>query len=693
MNSKTSLFNKAVYKTNIKRYGFIFAIYFFITEVLIDFFYLGNTTIVSKDPSSSKVLDFLYYPIDDMGFYYLFTVTIVSVLMAMVLFAYIRNEKALTILHAMPVSRKSLYFSNYAVFGSLMAVTMAIHFIFVSIHMIIKGVPVTLVLGVMGMRFIMLMLLAMTVFAFTTFIGMLVSHFILQGALVMMFFGLPFMLYELFMVLLSMIVIGYDMNFSTDKLDMRLTPYYFLSDISFLYKDMFSGFNEKFNLFHFRIATLSIVLSLVMLVASLVFGYILYQKRDLEKCNEFFAFDMAKHLITFIVVTLLSLILASIAGALSMDISNSKLGIYIGAFIGVLIAYVVMKLIAEKSVQFWKFIPRGLIFGSLLCLILFVVDLDVIGYEKWTPARDEIEYAYIYSGSMPLSMIEREHGFSSENMDSRYSWTPLIAKLSGEDLDEVFEMQVRAVDIERGALDVEMYSRDSLGIKYILKSGKVVERNYELSEMEVEDMLRECRNMSSNIEALSDDFDAKMAEFAYQEIGIGGISSSVFDIKGDEIAGFLAAVKKDYINDVLGDVGEGKSMLLAVYAYSPSNGYDELKVMSNYDNTIAWLKTNGYADAFDDDVAKVERVSESELPSEIYVYKLYAKGDEDLLFIMRDRSMISRCLEIDWGEEAENREGDFVLRLDYYRPDNGGYITHFVREDMVDILFAVMDER
>ncbi len=692
MNSKTSLFNKAVYKTNIKRYGFIFAIYFFITEVLMDFFYLGSRAMVSTELNASRPVEFYYFRTDDMAFYYLFTITILSVLMAMVLFAYIRKEKALTTLHAMPVSRKSLYFSNYAVFASLMAVTMAIHFIFVSIHLIIKGAPAVEAFGVMGMRFLMMMLLAMTVFAFATFIGMLVSHFILQGALVMLLFALPFMLYELFMALLSMIVIGYDMNFTTDKLDMRLTPYYFLSDITFLYKDMFSGFNEEFTIFHFRIGTLSIVLTLIMLVTSVVFGYILYQKRDLEKCNEFFAFDVAKHIITFIVVAVLSLILASIAGALSMDASNSKLGIYIGAFLGVLLAYVVMKLIAEKSVQVWKFIPRGMIFGAALCLILLVVDLDVIGYEKRTPPREEIEYAYIYEGSMNMYMLEREYGFSEDKTYNRSSWLPLIAKLSGEDLDTIFELQTRAVDIERGAFDIDMYGRDALGIKYVLKSGKVIERSYELSDVEVEDMIRECINLPSNIEALSRDFDKKMEEADYDKLSING-EDEMLDIRTSDIDAFLAEIKKDYINDTLGDVGEGKTGLAVIFAFSPNHGYDEIKLLSNYDNSIAWLKENGYGSVIDKDIAKVEGVNESEIPSEIYVYKIYASGDEDLIFTVRDRAMINRFLEIDWGEEAENSEGDFVLRLDYYRPDNGGYVTHPIKEGMLDSLFAVMDER
>ncbi len=674
MNLKTSLYNKAVFNTNFRRFAFIFAIYLFVSEVIMDYFYLGFRYISSIENMGNPI--YLYDFIDEMGMYYLFTITPLSVIMSIVFFHYIQKEKALTTLHSMPVSRKSIYFSNYALFTTLMSATLFLHFLFVSLHLTLgKGLPAGEVFGVMGVKFLTTLLLALTVFAFTTLIGMIVSNFILQGALVMLLFGLPFVLARLVDVLLETVVIGYYSVLNGTYIDFRISPYYFLADLSLLYKNP-SGGNLDPTAFAFNIDKMSIILSLATLLISFVLGYVLYKKRDLERCRDFIVFGWAKHALIALITILASLILANMLGIIGRETGAGNYTIYIGAFVGALLGYIIMKLISEKSVSILKFVPKGLICGAAALVILFVVDMDVFGYERYMPSPDKVEVAYV-GFSDNLDFMEEAYG-------RIWIGNSEIAKLSGADIEILEQRQAQILEDIRTRDNSDYYS--AINIFYILDSGKVVHRKYRINEEYFANLMDEFIVLDSNKMFLSENYDVKTSDGNLQSPHIYGDNGVIFDLEEDDYKELLKEYKKDYLYYLCSnreDAGEGIVTIVSYSKMIDENMEDiNFVIHDKYTNSIKWLEENGYASIL---VPEEDEINESDLKIySIGVYNIDENGDENLLFSIRDANRIAEISNINFEASADSSAEFKPLKMLRFWYGSGENREIYLTEELLD---------
>ncbi len=277
-DTKAKFFNKAVYKTYMKRYAFIAILYFFVTQVIINFLYLSTNASKYKY-DIIKGVDKNYRVVENTDIYYLLTITIISVVFALVLFSYMQNEKSLTMLQSMPVSRKSLYFTNYLVFISLMVAMLLLDTILLIVHFSFLAYPFGEIALYLLIKFVFKLLLAIAVFSFTVFIGMIVSNFVLQTALVMIFFGLPMILYRLADNMFKYIILGYVSGQTYSSFDMKISPYFFLAEPfargTYINGNLVRGIFEN--------KGFSVMLTILMIVLSFVFAYYTYKKRELVR--------------------------------------------------------------------------------------------------------------------------------------------------------------------------------------------------------------------------------------------------------------------------------------------------------------------------------------------------------------------------------------------------------------------------
>ncbi len=601
MKSKGQIFNNAVLKMSIKRYGFIFAIYFFITEIALNYLYLGSIIRwMGADDTGSELV---YMSLSGMNVYYILTLTVLSVVMGVAIFHYIHDEKALTSLHAMPVSRKSLYFTNYIVYAGLTAITLFADFVLTSVHLAFYLDKLQMGMGeILWLIFIQTVLrfiVAMAVFAFTVFIGMMVSNFILQIALVMVFFGVPAVIYQMANQLFNYLLVGYVSNSNRGgTLDVMLTPYYFLYDSINTNSFIFGiGYDETVQTTRFF--SYSLGLTILMFVVSMVAGYLLYKKRDLESCHEFIAFKRAKRIITLIIALMLSLVFANMIGFFNFSL-NMKVGVYIGAFIGSLLGYIIMKLIAEKSVNPLGFIPKGLIFSAIMVFILFLVDIDIMGYENHIPDKDEVEVVYIYENSW--------HSFDPDNADFWYEkvldpheGNEEIIKLSGDDLDELAKIHKELI---AATSEVEDWSRYGTQIIYKLKNGSVVVRSYrDMGQVDAEfsKKLMKLRALPSNMAYLEQEYDEYIDNYRAlifaESMQWGYLDGASRELApAEEILGLLEAYKQDELRLRR----ENKPLRNGTVVFSFGvDGIFELDVYSDYSTSLDYLEKTGHKDILD----------------------------------------------------------------------------------------------
>ncbi len=659
MNLKTSLsnlkngslFNKAFYKVNIKRFGFVFVLYFVISEVIIDFFYMS---LVGSPfwTNGLNAFESKYLFLDYMGYYYFFSVFFIAFVMALVLFSYVNNEKALTSLHAMPVSRRSLYFTNFAVFGSMTGLVLFVHFVFVSMHLVLKGYYLNEFIGYMILKYIVVMVLGLTVFAFTTFIGMLVSNFIIQAGLVFVFLGMPALVVELFKPILGVLINGYTIYEGKTSWDIISMPYYFLFRMMRFFDygevDSYAG-----------LELLSFSLAIIILVLSFVFGYILYQKRHLENCHDLIAFKWAKKIITIIISVILALIFANIVGVIvSISQAYKPALFYAGGAIGMFLGYIIMKMISEKSLSIHKFLIGGLISAGIVLITFFIIDLDIPSFEKYVPESSEVETAYVYSSYYALGEkeLEEEYGFARNSYSGFGINDNRVIKISGlEDLDKLKD---RHLDIVELVNDDNSVITKNFYITYLLKNGKSIRRSYGISEDELIQNIAYFKGFESNKNYLSDDFDRDILLAKYHSGFVYAEGTGMLPLTNKNLHEFLRIYKLDlldYITDKEQILLESRETIeyesMDILAYvtlieNDSNGKRyEYKIASRFTRTIDWLKQNGYKELFEENKRLDSNNISSSIDTKIIeIFSLDEDRNKSQICKVYDEVMVAKLL-------------------------------------------------
>lgn len=657
IDSRSKFFNKAIYKTYMKRYAFIAVLYLFVTQVIINFLYISTNG--KRYSIDIKGLAKNYKVVENISFYYVITITILSVIFALVLFSYLQNEKSLTMLQSMPVSRKSLYFTNYMVFITLMATVLFIDTILLSLHFAILSYPLGEITLFLLVKFVLKILLALAVFSFTVFIGMLVSNFVLQTALVMVFFGLPMILYSLVDNMFKYIILGYVSGQNYNSIDMKISPYYFLSEPfargSYVDGNLFVGsfLNKGFSIF----------MIILMIIISFVIGYYAYKKRELERCHEFIVFDLAKQVIVTIMALILSLIFANLMLTINeIGSAVSEVSVYISAFLGALIGYVIMRLIADKNIKILRYLPKSLVFASFVTGIMVLVGSNVLGYEDYIPKVDEVEYAFLYpadrfSGRMSADLLDermRELFYNLKNDDG-------IIKVDGNDIVLLEDAHRFLIDKQRKIV-VDNFYNSYMGtyVLYRLKNGKSVKRHY-MIKMDVEHAL-ELRHTESNKRFLSEAYDAhiNMLKNDMERKALAGAYISAYNtdqnlpaLDDEKFDSFLAEYKKDYINEL---INKGYTeQALDLFKVTASSNYNFI-VNSNFTNSIQWMRDNGYANVVDK--------SHIELPTSLSIYKEF-EFDKILLMQIDDKDNVAKIYNI-LNTNKDNEVGTSEYKSSYY---------------------------
>ncbi len=646
MKEKSSLFNGAVYNTNLRRYGFVFILYFFITELLMDYFYIGMSLRFDYADSTISELNTYFMPslLRGVGQYYIFTLTPLAVVMGVVLFDYLKKEKALTTLHAMPVSRKSLYFTNYIAFISATAFTLFLNFVFMSAHLAYYHLEIAKVLGFLSQLFLLELLLATAVFAFTVFMGMLVNNFIIQIGLVMVFFGAPVIIYQLGSQLFQYLLIGFTVMREGVSLDIKITPYYFLADLIFSYADQAHHWANN-SISSGETWLISLILTVLLLVVSLVAGYFLYMKKDLESCHELIATKRAKAVITVLIAIILALVFANIIGIFAISEAAGKAGIYIGAFVGAILGYLIMKMIAEKSLNPIKFIPKGLIFTAAILLVILAVDLDVFGYSNRVPEPEEVEYAYIYKNDWQRFDLEKLEHFYADSALARTEFDSRnIAKLAGDDVAKLNEVHRRLILETR---EEEVNDRYGTQVCYVLKNGKVINRSYvDLEQVDDAwmDTFAELRESPSNIEFLRADTEKFVDTYikSAREMVAANLAKPYFRgtfndeyiiVSIDELESLMRVYALDRV-DALNNENINFHSYIDMMEFGVGDK-QEFFVMPEFKRTLDWLEAHGYG--------YMTRPAVDGEMENINIFSL-RHGDRHLEYSIEDKEMMDNML-------------------------------------------------
>lgn len=571
MKSQTSFYNKAILKNNIKRFAYIGILYFVIHFLVVNFGMLMNAL------GTTNQMDNLLYKIPSG--WDVFILFFLPIILGIVLFRYIQDEKALATIHAFPVSRKTLFFSHMISFVILFGLPIVVNTLISYAILVSKGYPAIDLALHLSIYVIGMILSGMTIFYITVMFGMLVGSSVLQAVLTYVMMAIPVAIVEFGKILIGWTLKGFSTYLDDEALHLLMTPYYTIGR-------MVDASNTEFLVKAFLVI-------FIYLCFSAIASYVLYKKRNLERHHDLIAFDFAKIGFIGLLTVLITLTLANMLG--SMFYENRSLGVYVGVFFGALIGYGVTKMIAEKTVRIFVYYKSWLIVVGLFMLALVVVDFDLIGFESYVPNSEEVAYVVYGENSNPRQgrMTDESVLYGSEG-----NFELVFTEKSS--VQEVLNLHEAAIHAEQDlGYNNRVYRLD---LVYVLENGKRVSRMYENPQME-EGFARLHESEGYKLGRLKD-IEGIINHPRISTINVWGRGGQERNISPEKSSTLYEAYRKDFMQlsyweEISYDNWGTIDIAITVSDGSREQDYEilnyhSLNIWPSFEHTKVWLKKNGY---------------------------------------------------------------------------------------------------
>lgn len=552
MISKTSFFNKGIYKSTVKRYlwGAIlyFIMLFFTTSLQL---FLG---------SGYEYIGFSDYHLIFSGSYFtlpILFVLIVPTVASLLIFRFIHSKKQSVFIHSLPLSRNSIFISSLLAGLTLMIVPIILNGGILMIASLCKYKRLFSVLdclkwiGFNSLGIFMMFSCAVLASVMTgnTF-AMIGINGLIHGCLVLVALYVS-QIAEIF-------VYGYDSSGAF------LSTFIQNNFCSVIYEFSNTYFRESLSFYDYAVY-------IGASVALYAVSFVLYKKRRMETTGDVAGFKCLNPVFKYLVTTMSVMICFVIfSGYLE---SNPILCTAIIAITGVL-TYFVAEMLLKKTMNVaysWKGITVfAVIFAGIVTLISTT---SILGYETRVPKLSDIREVAVYE-----YYTEKEP----------YSSNKEIIKTAREIHRELVGGEIPILNDGFG-------KSTRIHIKYNLKNGKTISRNYWVSS-------RECENALNRLYSVEE--YKKLSEAVF--IDESRITRIYVD-KADEVVNnknvdnteLLEVLRKDILSLSYTDIhGEDECRYRIGIEYEVK--YDDetylravqLQITGKYNETLKWIESH-----------------------------------------------------------------------------------------------------
>ena len=584
MNLRTSCFNSAVFRSDVKRLWWVPALHTLSIFLLclLPFYIDYHEAIGLFGGASEQYINSALFQCSPVPYIILGILTVgISVL----LFSYLNSKSAVATMHAVPVKRKTLYITHIA-FG-LIALIVPI-LINGGILVIMRSNPnIAQVISMshIGAWISTQIAYAVVGFAFSVLIGMFTGNSVAHLVFTYIFAVLPFLVEAGLKYIMYLNLYGYVMN----DTNMAVAKYLYFSIDKLTEPTWF----------------------LLYMAYALVFfliGYLIYKIRNLENSSEVVAFPKLKPIFVYGVSMCFG-----VAGyfylAEIINVNNLFLALPFG-----LLGLVIANMLAKKS-----FTIKGILkptvalvvsVSALFCLFHF----DITGFEKRVPDAAKIESV----------SVTRRPPDSRRFVSSMYGRTVVpkdvyVPKMTKQqDIEAVLKFHSHKT-VEHTE---ESGNTDYLYVNYQLKDGKTMIRRYIVDYdddkdflkpiMETEENLKDrfpvLENSTENVTSISVEdarlnkafnsyFMKKDSDIEIANRLIDALKADLSQVTYEEFIDEIALPTYIEINYEIPLVYEGTDILVtdldAQRTFSDTNTY---YVRPSYKNTIALLTELGFYD-------------------------------------------------------------------------------------------------
>ncbi len=476
MRFENSCFNVPLFQKQVKRFSPLWGLYtfgLFLALPVMMFIMSQNMPKVELATTMHNVL-MQYSAVSGMIIQASY-----GILVAMAVWSYLYNNRSVSMIHALPLTRGTLFCTNY--------ITGLLFSIVPNVVMAGVGLLVQVAIGGLAVQPLFLALLTNTLYAvfffsMATLIAFITGSLLSLPVFYTIFNFVTFALSMLFRTLFEIFVYGYSMRGETalSRVCKYLSPPIALGqEVKVFYPPMPEGLTQAMrenyqNLQELRGLHVLAIYAVVGLVLTFC-AYQLYRRRPLETAGEVVAVGFLRPVFQYAVTFCLGLC-GALAFYYMFDFAsrqqNAFLPVFIFFAIWAVVGYYAATMLLEKSLRvFQKRRLVGAGAGVLaIAVFLLCTDMDIFRYEKYIPQAEEITNVDIWGwGDADLeSPAEIEAALALHQ-------SVLSHKSTSEQINWAYRNNEQGFTEAYGEGHMVGFS-----MEYFLENGKIVSRRYEI---------------------------------------------------------------------------------------------------------------------------------------------------------------------------------------------------------------------
>jgi ABC-2 type transport system permease protein len=592
MRFKTSLFNKGLFFSDLKRFWWVSFLY-----AIVLFFNLPfNHLMLGSREMDEWQVKMLQRSLDFSGGaneLQILLILVVPVVLATLLFKYLMTARSTAMMHSLPFTKKALFITH----SSAGLFLLVIPVIFTAIVMMVLQAVTFLqqyytlinVLTWLGYT----LLFSLLVYAAAVFVGMFTGNSIAHIVFNYIFHILPLGLFFLINFTLKQMLYGYP------YLDIRGS---FLENLPIVM--LVDGrINGAFTAGH-------IAGYLFGTVVLFVLAYYLYKIRKAEAAGDLVAFPIIRPVFKYGVTFSFMLL----GGVYFSEISQGDFTIMmLGYVISSLLGYWIAEVLVQRSLKVWGAYKGYLLYAAIVIVAIGVITADVTGYERRVPAPDQVEKVYLAPGLYAwINRDEKSVDISNGQEITYYSTAYMSGLYQFQTAENIEKMTMLHKQLTEDPHKMEGPQRY---IIYSLKNGKTMIRQYPIDE----------KHYARELKPIYESMEYKQARFPVLTQDLAEIKMIEIDddrtpkegallVDNAQIAEFIEALRQDIVEATFEDLIRNNRNYVSIEITSTKEKSYHYVLDENYRHVIDWLKNENL---YDKTILLPEEIESASLEKEI----------------------------------------------------------------------------
>ncbi len=649
MKLKTSLFDKGILQSDLKRFWWIGALYAVLLFLAVPFRFMTQTLpipveeqwrwhaldgLLRLEAGGSSYNSFNGLPVQTL------LICAVPVFLAVMLFRYLHSPRAVGMVHSLPVKRTTLLGSHTASGILLFSAPVLLSGIVLAALALFTGLGEYYGLVQVAQWAGWTLLYDLFLFSAAVFVGMFTGNALAQAGFTYILNILPFGLYLLVACNLEKLLYGFDASALSNGWA-RVLP---------LMRVVFSdkGFSWGEGAVYFLIV-----------LALLAGAGLAYRLRKSEAAGNIIAFEGLRPVFRYGFAVCLMLLGGFIAAYL---FDSGSTAVMLACVLSAVAGYWVSLMLVKKTVNVWRGYRGCLVFTAVIVVLLAGVSADLTGYVRYEPRPDEIVSAY-YGSNYNGWRYEEDHKqvglyFQSEGRFAEKANIEAVLKLH-----------------ERLAASRSENGREKY-IAYSLESGRTVFRKYKVEESAVEEFLRPLYESEEYRKDKYPILNQAVRNLKTIEIGDRRTDKKPLVLSdAKQMESFAQVMRTELSRAGYEEIIKSESQYMYIRITDAKNFSCEYSLNRDYGLIRSWLEENGYAESILLQPAEIQRVDAAAMKltrykGGIYGYS-YSTAQAYKITQLEDAKLIGELMEICTSGYTEDTAGQY-FQLNFYNGDTVG---------------------